>query len=86
MPFSIIIGVLAGKVATSVFTKVWGQIIDEEPPDAKHREIPYAQLVGALILEGAILKLVRGFVDHGLRHAWMRSTGEWPGDERPQPE
>lgn len=85
MPISIVAGLLAGQLAKKLFTKVWGEIIDEEPPDPKHREIVLWQLAGALLVEGASARLVRGLADHGLRHAWTRSTGEWPGEERPQP-
>lgn len=35
------------------------------------------------LVEGALARLVRGLVDHGSRHAWARSTGEWPGEEQP---
>jgi hypothetical protein len=57
-----------------------------EPPDAKHRDISYGQLALALLIEGAIFRLVKGFVDHGLRQAFVKSTGSWPGEEKPEPE
>lgn len=84
-PVSVIAGLLAGIVANKIFVAVWGRIIDEEPPDPKHREINGYQLVGSLLLQGAIARLVKGGVDHGLRHAVARSTGSWPGEERPEP-
>jgi hypothetical protein len=85
-PFSVVFGLLAGQVAGKLFAGVWGKVADEEAPDPKHRQIPYKQLLLALLVEGAIVRVVRGFADHGLRHAWMRSVGEWPGEERPAPE
>ena len=85
-PISVGLGLLAGIVANKVFTRIWAEIIDEEPPDPKHREISGWQLVGALLLQGAIQRLIRGGVDHGLRHAFARRQGIWPGEERPQPE
>lgn len=85
-PFSIGIGLLAGLLAKKVFTAIWGVIDDEQAPDPKYREIDYRKLVPALILEGMVVRLIRGFVDHGLRHAFARATGGWPGDERPEPE
>ena len=42
--------------------------------------------VGALLLEGAIFRLVRGLADHGARHSFAKATGSWPGEERPEPE
>ncbi len=85
MPFSIVVGLLAGQLSKKIFAGVWGKVAGEEAPDPKHREIAYTQLVVALIVEGAIQRLTRGFVDHGLRHAWTRGVGEWPGEERPEP-
>jgi hypothetical protein len=84
-PISVIAGLLAGIIANKLFVAIWGRVIDEEPPDPKHREINGYQLVGSLLLQGAIQRLIRGGVDHGLRHAVARSTGSWPGEERPEP-
>ncbi len=85
-PFSILSGLLAGQLSKRAFQKLWGVIGDEEAPKSKHREIALAQLVLALLVEGAVARLVKGLVDHGGRHGWARLTGEWPGDERPEPE
>jgi hypothetical protein len=86
MPFSILGGILAGLVGKKIFEQIWGVIDDEEPPEAKHREIDYRKLVLALLLEGAIFRLVRGWFDHGARQGFRRLTGTWPGDEAPEPE
>ncbi len=59
---------------------------DEEPPDSEHRRIDYRKLVIALPLEGAIFRLVKGFADHGMRQGVARLTGEWPGEEEPEPQ
>jgi Protein of unknown function (DUF4235) len=85
-PISILGGILAGIVGKKIFEQVWGLIDDEEPPDAKHREIDYGKLALALILEGAIFRFVRGWFDHGMRQGFTRLTGGWPGEERPEPE
>lgn len=85
-PFSLGIGLLAGILAGKLFDVLWGVVDDEEAPDPKYREISYAKLVPALLLQGAIVRLVRGFVDHGLRHGFARTTGSWPGEEQPEPE
>ncbi len=85
-PFSIAIGLSAGVLASKVFDWIWGKFDEEEAPDPKFREIDYRKLVPALILQGAILRLTRGFVDNGLRRAFAGATGTWPGEERPDPE
>ncbi len=85
-PLSIVLGLLAGLVAKKIFEQVWGLIDDQEPPDAKHREISFVKLVFALIFEGAIFRLVKGLTDHGARRAFARATGTWPGEEAPEAE
>ena len=85
-PFGLVVGLAAGQLAKKIFDKVWGLIRDEEAPRPKHREVPVATLVLALLVEGAIARVVRGMVDHGTRHGWAQLTGAWPGEERPQEE
>ena len=85
-PIGLAFGLLAGQVSKKIFDKVWGLIRDEEAPRPKHREVPVATLVLALLVEGAIARVVRGMVDHGTRHGWAQLTGAWPGEERPEEE
>ena len=85
-PLSIVLGLIAGLVGKKFFEQIWGLIDEEEPPDAKHREINYTKLVFALLFEGAIFRLVKGLTDHGARQGFARMTGAWPGEERPEPE
>ena len=86
IPVSITGGLLAGFVGKKVFDGVWGLIDDEEAPEPKHRELPLAKLVLALVVQGAIFRLVRGMADHGMRHGYARLTGSWPGEEQPDKE
>ena len=85
-PIGLIGGLAAGQVAKKIFDKVWGLVRDEEAPRPKHREISVMTLVLALVVEGAIARVVRGMVDHGTRHGWAQLTGAWPGAERPEEE
>jgi hypothetical protein len=86
LPVSILGGVLAGLLGKKIFEQMWGLVDDQDPPAAKHRDVRYAKLAGALLLEGAIFRFVRGFFDHGARHGFRRLTGAWPGEEAPEPE
>jgi Protein of unknown function (DUF4235) len=86
LPISIGGGLVAGQIGKKIFEQIWGLIDEEEPPNAKHREIHYGKLVVALLLQGAIFRLVRGFFDHSARRGFHRLTGSWPGEERPEPE
>ncbi len=85
VPFSVAGGIVAWILGKKTFEALWGVIDDEEAPDPKHREISLKRLVPALLLEGAIFRVVRGLFDHGARHAFSRLTGSWPGEERPEP-
>jgi hypothetical protein len=82
-PIGILSGLLAGVVGKKIFDLVWKLVDDEDAPEAKHREIALGKLVAALLLEGAIFRLLRGMAEHGARHGFARLTGEWPGEERP---
>jgi hypothetical protein len=83
-PIGLALGLAAGQLAKKIFDFVWGLVDDEEAPRPKHREIPLLKLLIALLVEGAIARVVRGFVDHGTRRGWARVTGAWPGEERPE--
>jgi hypothetical protein len=83
-PISIVLGLLAGIVGGKIFEKIWGLVDDQEPPKPEHREIEWPKLIAALLVEGAIFKLVKGLVDHGTRKSFAGLTGSWPGDEAPE--
>jgi len=85
-PISIVLGLIAGLVGKKIFEQIWGLIDEQEPPKPEHREFSWPKLVGALILEGAIFRLVKGLVDHGTRKSFAGLTGSWPGEEAPEPE
>jgi Protein of unknown function (DUF4235) len=85
-PVSIVAGLIAGLMGRKLFDGAWGLIDDQEAPDAEHREIEWPKLVAALLVEGAIFRLIKGLVDHGSRRFFERATGVWPGEEAPEPE
>jgi Protein of unknown function (DUF4235) len=86
LPISITAGLVAGLVGKKIFDQVWGLIDDEEPPHPQHREFEWPKLLAALVIEGAIFRLVKGLTDHGARRTFARATGTWPGEEAPEPE
>jgi Protein of unknown function (DUF4235) len=84
-PIGIGAGLVAGFLAKKAFEGVWGLVDEEEPPEPDQREIRMAKLVAALVVEGAVFRLVKGLTDHGTRSGFARLTGRWPGEERPDP-
>jgi hypothetical protein len=86
LPVSIGGGLLAGLIGKRLFGLIWDVIDDQEPPQSEHRDIHLGKLILALAIEGALLSLLKGFVDHSARHVFARLTGSWPGDEAPETE
>ena len=72
-------------VGKRIFEAIWSVIDDQDAPEPRYRETAIGKLVLALALEGAIFRVLRGLADHGARHGFARLTGEWPGEERPEP-
>jgi hypothetical protein len=85
LPVSVGGGLLARAISKRLFGAVWGAIDKEEPPHAQHRDVHLGKLILALVIDGALFRLVKGLVDHGSRQGFQRLTGSWPGDEAPLP-
>ncbi len=80
-PIGILAGLAAGFAAQKGFEKVWAVFDDHESPEPEDREVSYPKLAVALILEGAIFRLVKGMVDRGVRLGFASLTGTWPGEQ-----
>jgi hypothetical protein len=85
-PISIVLGLIAGAIGGKIFERLWGLVDEEEPPKPEHREFSWPKLIAALLIEGAIFRLVKGLVDHGSRTSFAKLTGAWPGEEAPEAE
>ena len=84
LPISILGGIVAGVLGRKAFDVVWGRVDEEEPPQPEHREVDMRKLAAALVLQGAIFRLVKGLFDHGARRGFERWTGAWPGEKEPE--
>ena len=84
VPFSVITGFLAGKVATIAFERLWRLVDDQGSPTPNQRAVRWPKLIAALAIEGAIFRAVRGAFDRGSRELFRRATGTWPGEEAPK--
>jgi hypothetical protein len=80
-PFGILLGLLAGLIAQKGFDRLWAVFDDEEAPEVEDREVSYPKLAAALLLEGALFRLVKGMVDRGARVGFASLTGSWPGEQ-----
>ena len=81
LPISVLAGILTGIISKKLFSLVWTALDGAEPPDHKKCVEDHVTLAAALVLEGAIVRLVRGGVDHASRHGFAHLTGAWPGEE-----
>ena len=81
LPVSVLVGALAGLISKKLFALVWGVVDSHDPPDHKQRVESHVKLLLALVLEGALVRLLRGGLDHASRHGFARVTGAWPGEE-----
>lgn len=79
-PFSVVAGLLAGRIGKRLFTSVWGALDDRHPPRSQESSARIGRLALALIVEGALFRLVKGLADHGSRRAFASFTGIWPGE------
>jgi Protein of unknown function (DUF4235) len=84
IPFSVIGGLLAGALGKKAFARLWRLFDTEVAPEPDQRGVPWQKLIAALVLQGAILRAVRGLFDRGSREVFRRVTGTWPGEERPK--
>ena len=85
-PVSILGGLIGGLIGKKLFEQLWGLVDDQEPPDPKHRDVPWGKVLVAMLVEGAIFRVVRGLVDRSTRIGFERLTGTWPGKAEPEPE
>jgi hypothetical protein len=81
-PIGILAGLIAGFAAQKGFERVWEMIDDEDAPEVEDREVSYPKLMAALLLEGAIFRLVKGMTDRGARKGFASMTGVWPGEKK----
>lgn len=81
-PVGIVAGILAGLAGRKLFKGLWRVVDDAQPPKPEEQSASFGKLAVALILEGAVFRLVKGLAEHGSRQAFTRLTGSWPGAAR----
>jgi hypothetical protein len=80
-PLGIVAGLIAGLIAQKGFERLWAVFDEEEAPEPDQRNASYPKLIAALLVEGAVFRLTKGLVDHGVRRGFAGLTGRWPGEE-----
>jgi Protein of unknown function (DUF4235) len=85
VPLGIVGGLIAGQISKKIFDFIWSRISDEEAPGPDQHQISWPPLIAALAIQGALFRVAKGLVDRGTRIGYLRLTGSWPGEERPDP-
>lgn len=81
-PFGLLFGILGGVLASTLFSRVWMAVADEEDaPDATDRTRSWGEVVTAAALEGALFGAVTALVDRAGATGFAKATGRWPGNE-----
>jgi hypothetical protein len=85
-PVGIVLGLLGGMLAKSVFNKIWGLVDDEEAPKATEDQTTWVKVLAAAGIQGMTFQVVRAAVNRGGAEGFRWLTGVWPGKKRPDPE
>jgi hypothetical protein len=85
-PIGILLGLAAGAVGRLIFSKIWGLIDDEEPPEGTTLRTTWWKVLLAGALQGAIFRGTKVAVERAGAIGWRNLTGTWPGETEPDPE
>ena len=80
-PLGLVVSVLGGVIAGSIFKQIWKLVAHEqEPPKATRSEYGWREILPAAAAQGAVFGLVKAVVDRGGARGFQKLTGVWPGD------
>lgn len=79
-PLGLIVSILGGIVAGTVFKRVWGAVAnEEEAPKATDASKGWAEVIAAATVEGAVFGGVKAAIDRAGATGFQHLTGAWPG-------
>ncbi len=81
-PFALIAGVIASRIAQSVFKALWSRIDDGDPPAPTAIDASLPKVVGAAALEAATMAGVSAAVDRASARVFHYLVGVWPGEKQ----
>lgn len=83
-PVGIAAGIVAGLLSRKLFTAIWEQIDDEEPPEATTELASTGKVIGAAALQAAVFAGTRALVNRQGAKLFRYVTGFWPGERKPE--
>jgi hypothetical protein len=79
-PLGLIVSVLGGLVAGTIFKRVWGAVAHEEKaPEATDASKGWGEVIAAATVEGAVFGGVKAAIDRAGATGFQHLTGSWPG-------
>jgi hypothetical protein len=79
-PLGLIVSVLGGLVAGSIFKRVWVAVAhEEEAPKATDASKGWGEVIAAATVEGAVFGGVKAAIDRAGATGFQHLTGAWPG-------
>jgi hypothetical protein len=80
-PFGLLVSVLGGILAGSLFRQLWRLLAREsEAPAAKDQDRTWREVIAAAAIQGAVFGGVKALIDRAGATGFERVTGTWPGD------
>lgn len=82
-PFGLIISVLGGIVAGTIFKRLWAAAgREEDAPKATDQSKEWGEVIVAAAAQGAVFGAVKAFIDRAGATGFAWLTGAWPGRTR----
>jgi hypothetical protein len=83
-PLGLIAGLIAARIAKSLFTTAWSKVDDAPPPEPTAPSATFGKAVGGKALEAATMAGVGAAADRLGAQLFHHLTGAWPGKD-PEP-
>ena len=81
-PFGLVIGVLGGRAAGALFTRLWrGLAHENKAPNATDQNSGWPQVIIASAIKGAVFGAVKAASDRAGAAGFSYLTGTWPGKQ-----
>lgn len=84
-PFALIAGFITKRLSRAVFKSLWSRVDDQPPPLPGTGEASTAMVVGAQVLQGAVMFGTAAAVNRTMARVFHHLIGTWP-EKVPEPE
>lgn len=79
-PLAIALGIAAGSIAGKIVTTVWTKVDDNDvPPKPDQKEAGWGLVIAGAALQGVVYSVVKAAVKRGGAQGVEKVTGTWPG-------